>query len=493
MGLRITAAVFAFSLALLGGDARAQTWERWFGGLLGQANPRTGASLEAVARHIASSKAESGSVDLAVELTDVGHWRIVNRAGEAFTAAGDAELAQGLRTLAPDARAGTAKLHLSLTPDTALRQGASLRALPADAELSLVMDGRRYPLVRAAGASERPYVVVGRDFLVEVREREALAEIVRQIERPVDRSLVRILALEPGGATALARSPTVEPGSRRARPDLLDPGHLDRGLGGAAGQVVLVSGRLDGDRLVFKASSGPDGSLAIEKFAQSASRADVNLVILETSSSRQPGTRNWLWQRMALANVDKALGRASLGAFLHALGGESGKLVIKGGTMANGRIDIALRPLIPAGPAPVTSLTQVVAGTWADIVSETAGSIATLGLRASLLTVARQREIDRRIIPGIPFMVQAGYLGLLIVGLLALPVVNQWWQRLWPREVEADYAGRGGFAMARLARGIVFSTVFLPLAGLPALFVRLATVIARLGGRWRAQGRHVAT
>jgi len=362
--------------------------------------------------------------------------------------------------------------------------------MPAEAELSLVMGGRRFALVRSAGQPAR--VVVGSDFLVEASGREVLAEIVRQIERPVDRALVRIVALEPGGSTGLTRSPSVEAGERRARPDGVDPGSLGRAIGKIAGQVVLVSGRLDGQRLAFKPASGPEGALAVAQLTKDAARADVNLVILDTSSPRQPGTRNWLWQRMALSNFDKALGGASLGGFLHALSGEPGKLVVSGATMGDGRIEMVLRPLSAAGPAHVTSLTQVVVGTWADIVSETAGSIATRGLRASFLTVARQREIDRRIVPGIPSMVQAGYLALLALGLFALPVVNQWWRRVWPREVETEYAGRGGFVLARVARGIVFGTIFLPLVASAALLVRLVHVMSGLAGGWRSQGRDVA-
>jgi hypothetical protein len=328
---------------------------------------------------------------------------------------------------------------------------------------------------------------------VEAGAREVLAEIVRQIERPVDRALVRILALESGGPTGILRSPSVEPGERRARPDVVDPGHLGRAIGSVSGQVVLVSGRLDGQRLVFKPGSGPEGAMSVAQLAQDAARANVNLVILDTSSPRQPGTRNWLWQRMALSNFDKALGGASLGGFLYVLAGEPEKLVISGAAMADGRIEIVSRPLSSTGPAPVANLTEVVAGTWADIVSETAGSIAIRGLRASLLTMERQREIDRRIVPGIPSRVQAGYLALLALGLLALPVVNQWWRRVWPRESEAQYAGRAGFAMARLARGIVFATLFLPLVASPALFVRLVNVMSGRAGGLPEKRRHVAT
>ncbi len=491
MGLRITAVALFFGLTMFVGAAPSQAWERWLGNLIGHDDSGSADALPAVVRHITGSKPESGTIDIAAERTDIGHWRLVNREGESFTAATDAELARGLKTLAPDVQAAKARLHVHLTADTALRRAASLASFPVDAELSLVMGGRRFSLVRRTG--QPPRVAIGREFLVEAGAREVLAEIVRQIERPVDRALVRILALEPGGSTGLSRAPSTEPGERRARPDVVDPGHLGRAIDRISGQVVLVSGRLDGNRLAFKPASGPEGTLAIGPLTKDAARADVNFLILDTSSPRQPGTRNWLWQRMALSNFDKALGGASLGRFFHALAGDPEKLVISGSAMADGRIEIVLTPFSSKGSAPVANLTRAVAESWADIVSETAGSIAIRGVRASLLTVERQREIDRRIIPGLPSLVQAGYLALLVFGLLALPVVNRWWRCVWPTELETEYAGRGGFALARLVRGIVFATIFLPLVVFPALLVRLVQVMYGLAEGWRAQRRDVAT
>jgi hypothetical protein len=205
--------------------------------------------------------------------------------------------------------------------------------------------------------------------------------------------------------------------------------------------------------------------------------SDANLVLLDASSARQPGTRNWLWQRIALSSAEKALGGATLGEFLRALAGEPETLIVRAATPANGRIDLMLEPLAKPSAPTVARLTQVVSGTWSSIVSETAGSVSVRALRASMLTVARQGEIDRRIIPGIPYAAQVGYLVLMGAGLLAFPIVNAWWRRIWPSEVEGDYHHRMGYALARAARGLVFVLFFVPAAGLPALFARLSRLL----------------
>ena len=81
---------------------------------------------------------------------------------------------------------------------------------------------------------------------------------------------------------------------------------------------------------------------------------------------------------------------------------------------------------------------------------------------ANVRSSARQQELDRRIIPGISTDVQLAYLVLLVVGLLGVPASRTWWQRLWPPEQEAEYAGRAGYWAACAVRFLGYALVFLP-------------------------------
>jgi hypothetical protein len=282
-----------------------------------------------------------------------------------------------------------------------------------------------------------------------------------------------MVALEPGGATGLTRAPIVERGARHGRPDVVDPDHLAQALSNIGGQIAIVSGRLEGSKLIYKPGSGATGEIAMEALKTSVRSSDTSLVLLDASSARQPGTRNWLWQRIALSSMEKALGGATLGEFLRALAGEPKTLIVRAAVPSEGRIDLMLEPLVESPPAPVAKLTQVVSGTWSNIVSETAGAVSVRALRASMLTVARQNEIDRRIVAGIPYAVQMGYLVAMSAGLLAFPIGCMWWRWIWPPEVEADYHSRIGFLLARLTRALALVLIFLPVVGLPALSVRL--------------------
>ena len=55
-----------------------------------------------------------------------------------------------------------------------------------------------------------------------------------------------------------------------------------------------------------------------------ADAADVNLIILESSSTpRQPGGRNWLWQRIEVKGLEEGLQRPRLADVLNAVGGSA--------------------------------------------------------------------------------------------------------------------------------------------------------------------------
>ncbi|MEZ5817527.1 MAG: hypothetical protein R3D44_10625 [Hyphomicrobiaceae bacterium] len=457
--------------------APSAAWMRVEALTTGAAERGTGDNLEAVARYVSRAPRKDGYVDIAASATQVGHWRLTNRAGEPFTAAGPLELARAIRTLAPSATGGGRGLRIHLDAGTVFESAAALKALPAEAELSVLVDGRNFLVAKPEKGRELARIAVGRDMLVEVKDRAQFDEVLRQLERPITRSSVRMVALEPGGATGISRAPVVERGARHARPDVVDPGHLEGALGNLAGQIVLLSGRIAGDRLIYKPSSGGTGEISMAQLERAASASDANLVILEATSARQPGTRNWLWQRVALSSVEKALGGATVAEFLHALAGEPEKLVVRGGLGVDGRLDLAVEPLEQAPAATVTRLTRVVAGTWSNIVTETAGAVTVRGLRASMVTAARQNELGRRFLPGVPSVVQMGYLVALAVGLMAFATVNSWWRRIWPTEAGGDYESRAGLMLARLVRGAVLILVFVPAVGLAALLMRLAQAI----------------
>ncbi len=461
----VSAAVLAGAVAV-----GASAWPGW---PLAGSDPRVEPSetLGSVARLIATLPATETDVPLAIEATQVGHWRLVNRRGEPFTASGADELARGIEILAPAASARPERLVLHLTADTVFRhRGAIGGALPEAARLAVAIDGRAFPLVRIGrGAEQRFGIELERGLVLEAEHRAQFDEVRWQLRRPLVRSRVRTLAFSPGGPTHIARAPKVDAGSRRAMPDAVDPQHIGGAMAGLAGQTVLAAGRLDGDRLRFVPATGLEATIDIGRLAAAARSADVNLIALATTSPRQPGTRNWLLQRVALAQFDKALEKPNLGAFLHALAGEPHQLLVRVTAHQGERVELLLTPQTSPASDTVETLTKAVSGTFSGLLPETAGSVAVLGLAAFLPSADRQQELSWRLLPYVPAWLQLGYAMLFAVGLGMAGTLRGWWRKVWPPEVRSEYGGPFGHGLAMGVRSLLYVLLFNPLMALPAL------------------------
>ena len=199
---------------------------------------------------------------------------------------------------------------------------------------------------------------------------------------------------------------------------------------------------------------------------KAAEDADVNLVLLQTGAAHQPGGRNWLWQTVTVSGLDDALKRATFADFLSALGGAGSELMIKAAPGSRGRV------VFSAVPAPTASapLSETLGGWigWKSWLGDITGNVAVKTVEIYARDQSSERELDARLIPGIPSSLQFAYLGSLVVGLVAWQVSSAWWARIWPAEQRQEYAGCLGYWAARLARLIAYVALFLPLVGPPA-------------------------
>ena len=103
------------------------------------------------------------------------------------------------------------------------------------------------------------------------------------------------------------------------------------------------------------------------------------------------------------------------------------------------------------------------------------------GLQADLRDKARQQELDRRIVPGIPSVLQFLYIAALVLGIAGHTYVSHWWARLWPKEERAEYSSTLGYYAGRTVRVAVLVLMFTPLVGIPAgLWVGLTSLLGQL-------------
>ena len=149
---------------------------------------------------------------------------------------------------------------------------------------------------------------------------------------------------EPGGPERLSAVPKFDPQTRAAVVDIVDPYKLPAALSSVRGQTVLVTGRVDGDVLRFNPPKGAESSIVLKDLTAAAEAADVNLVVLDQTAGRQPGGRNWLWQRVEVKGLDDALTRASFADFLNALGASRGQLAVTASAESPGRVLVQATP-----------------------------------------------------------------------------------------------------------------------------------------------------
>jgi|GEM_PF-1149156 len=446
----------------------------WLGTLVGTASKwvasapqsagsglRTTRALDAAAAHIKRLPPKPEATLLAAESTQEGHWRFVNRAGETITAGTPEEMKRVVSLLVPDAKA-EARLTLYLTEDSVFTRRATLKDLPRGSELNLCAGDESYRLVRRSEASsDRLFAEIRSNLVVELTDAKDFAEAAWQLARPLDKASIRVLALEAGSATRLASSPRIDPVSKKALIDSIDPPSLAAALGAVRGQTVLVAGRVQGELLYFKAASGPERSLLIRDLFGAAEQADVNLIMLHASSTpRQPGGRNWLWQKVEVKGLEEALQRARVADFYNALATPTSRYLVTAKPLS------AQRTLLQVSP--IADLPRVVASRpLSDILGDAAasltGRVIMAGVEANIRSAEQQRDVDWRLLPGVPATLQLGYLALMLLGLLGAPLARAWWEQVWPREDPAEYAGRSGYWAARLVRDSLFVLLFLPL------------------------------
>lgn len=420
----------------------------------------------ALARHLKSLPADTtkGGSALAVHATPEGHYRFANAQGEVFTAASAAEMERALANLLPNRPPGSAKLDLYLSEDTVFRRPELVKGLPADANLHLMTGKGAYKLLRLEGEFPRFAAQIRPHLTLRIGELGQFEEAVWQLSRPLNKSNIRVVSLEPGGAAVIPSVPRLDPATKNAMVDRVDPWKLPAALGTLRGQTLVVTGRVEGKTLRFKPEGGAEKTVLVDGLMAAARDADVNLVLLQSDKALQPGGRNWLWQSQEVKGLDEALKRSTLADFLDALGTKRGGLAVDAGDSAGGRARLNIVPAKTTAE-PVSE----VIGNWAgDLVSQMLGNVVIEAIKVDAVDKKRQDELDMRIVPGIPAYLQWTYIAGIVMGLIGHAYSFSWWARMWPPEERSEYARAGGYYAARLVRLLTLLFVFLPIVGIPA-------------------------
>jgi hypothetical protein len=299
----------------------------------------------------------------------------------------------------------------------------------------------------------------------------------------LNRADIRLVALETGGPERIPSVPRFDKETKTALVDSVDPARMGSALGSLRGQTMLVSGRVEDGALTYAG-----GKVPIADLEAAAATHDVNLVILDTPSPRQPGGRNWLWQKVQVKGLNEAMSRATFADFLSELGASRGGLAINAGERSGARVRLSATPI----ESTATTVTAPV-NNWLDqVLVETLGRAPIHAVHINTRTEERQKELDSRIVPWIPAVWQWGYIFLLVAGLIGLGPAGRWFSRFWRPERREDYAGWLGYRLAVGLRLAVLALLFVPLVAPLALpLAILEGLVEQLRGLWHGLRRLV--
>ena len=470
----------------------------WLGGLRSGAPETMRDGFAEAQAHVRSLAPDPTRRRLAARASPEGHWTFANAAGETFTAATPDEVRRAVETLAPppagdphveaSRRLPAPRLALHLATTTVLAHPQLLDQLPAGAELHVVAAGNSWRLVwpgrRPAG---HLYAVMRPRVMLAVRDRAAFEEVLGLAERRTDPGRWRAIGIETGGPARLDTVRRVGKGSGRPLVDTIDADSLRRALPALSGQTAVVTGRVARDLLHYQAGGGVERSLLIGDLLAAAEAADVNLAIVRSTSPRQPGARNWLFLPNELAGIDRAFDARTLADLLDALAADGPPLAITVAEWKGERLRLEVRP-VDGLPGVGLGLPGVISGVAAGVT----GRIPLAGIDLVVRTLSREKELAWRLVPGVPSVVQLGWLATMLAGLLGVAPASRLFARWWPAEARAEYTSRFGWHAARAVRAALFWLLFVPVAGLPAL---LGSLAARLSPdrRGRAEATPVDT
>lgn len=402
---------------------------------------------------------------LAAHATPEGHWQFVNREGQVFTAGTADEMQRVMKTLSPQSVAvGESRMTLYVSEDSVFQNRSALNALPADAELHVVTGGGAFPVERIERtirlrAQLRPHIVM------ELIDRRLFDEAVSFLARSVNRSDVRTIGIARGGKTALPSALAFDPVTRFPVPDVLDPAAFDASFGRMRGRTAILIGEVADGRLVINTGDGEPLVRSLDALSQTARAHDVNLIVLHSDAGRQPGARNWLWQRMTVGGMEQAAKAVTQGDFVEALGAQRGGVMLSAVDDGAGRVHFTIRP--EQANTVVGEATNYIGDAVGRVTGEIVGRAADVYTRDR----AAESELNARLIPGVPTYIQYPYLVSLVAGVLAWATARGWWGKVWPRSAPAAQYGFFRRFLRAVPRESIYWLLFLPVVGLPAFII----------------------
>lgn len=454
----------ALAAALLAAPVSLPVQANWLtaltkgaGKTAGHLHPNLGA-LERAAGHLAELPQGTKGA-LAAHATPEGHWQFANKDGQLFTAGTPDEMKRVAAALIPEG-VPNGKLSLYLSEDSVFADRHVLDSLPKDAELHLVSEKGAFKILRgsdgALSAEIKPNVRIA------LSEKTAFDDAVNFLTKPLNKSSIRTLSLQPGEAKSLSSAPKLDPASKTPLVDVIDPDRLAAGLSSIRGQSALLVGRIEGEKIIFQPATGGEITRNLDELLTAARDSDVNLVLLHADTPRQPGGRNWLWQTIEIGGFSDAISKSNFADFIEVFAARRGPMQIMAAGEGSGRVRLS-------AVADAAGTVAEVQESLGEAVGNITGEIAMKALEVHARDEASDRELDARLIPGVPTYIQIPYFIGIFCGLIAWDTSRSWWRRIWAPRLRLEGEGRAVHWLKGLPNLLSYLLVYLPVAGYPAM------------------------
>ena len=390
--------------------------------------------LEGATQIIGRLPVEMQKGAIAAEALDGGAWRLRNAAGETITATS----AEGVRGALSGVAGDSTSVTFYVGEETAFGAREPLSALPADIKLQLAIENASYPLLRqGAGVGARLFAELNGGVLLALKDRGLFGEALWQLQRPLGKSGIRVLALDSAGPKMLSAIGKRGPeGLPLAEP--LDPAAFAAVLPSIRGQTIIVTGKVDGAALRFSSNSGVTSSVPVADLMAAAEQSDVNFLLLDSGALRQPGGTTWLWQERGIAHLDIAMAKATLGDFIAALSRGQERLIVDADWGVSGHFRLSVKPATADAPAasgalPPKSFGESTVAFAVELAAKIAEHVTPQATTVSLNSRDTQWDLDNRLFPGIPAGLQIVVAGSWVLGLIACYETRRWWAFLQRR------------------------------------------------------------
>ena len=415
-------------------------------------------------------KVKKGTARVAVSTRSDGTLVLVAESGKQIVLDSSQDIRPILKNLKDASRTADGKKVKELkffTNEKSLFEHAKSHSLFAQLDnLNLVSSkGKILPLkAMTKGSGDHVFGVnVSKRTVVLASNGQQMKEALWRMGRGMNRGDVHLVSFDGTARSTPNLLPVLTNGM--PKPTLINPKKLNEALRTLRGKTLIVSGKVEGTDLVVDSAKDGRHVIQFDELKQLAAREDIDLFIVGKRSPKQPAVKTWFGSPFE-SQMKKAFQANTYGDFLSALHGEKKLLTIDTKLAANNRL--TFQSLSGESVEKLGGLTSFIKEI--DIVGALAGRVVSklseISLDLNVKDKERASELNARIIPGVPSILQYLYIANIIFGFVGWTVSRWVWHKIWPPRARTDFSSLISFIGMKLLRFAVFVFGLLGLFGL---------------------------